>query len=344
MSSQEPEIRPFNLLDELATFGLSTGLRFNDPQAIPRFSKSVSETLDTALSNQASLHGLRTEAMFEAMLISLGAHRLFKAEDTGRVYPETSFKVPDYRAVLLDGTQWLIEVKNVYIEEPFEQERLILKQAYRQKLEDYATTTGGNLKLAVFWARWSMWTLVSPAGLNGGSGDLTLDLETAMRLNELGALGDRVIGTTPPLRLRLEADPGAPSVLTPDGVPEFTAGGARLYCDENEIQDPEEQQLAWSFIKYGEWHEVGPTAILDGQRLVGIEFIWEPEERTSQGFEMIGTLSRIFSRYYAEQTLDGTEVVQIQAPSRAGWFKSLLSPDYKGKAMPLWRFQQQPST
>ena len=282
--------------------------------------------------------------MFEAMLISLGAHRLLKAEDMGRVHPEAPFKVPDYRVVLLDGTQWLVEVKNVYIKEPFQQERLLMKQGYREKLENYASTTGGQLKLAVFWARWSMWTLVSPSKLTDESGELTLDLKTGMRFNELGALGDRHIGTTPPLRLRLDSDPGAPSILTADGHAEFTIGGARLYCDQNEIRDPEEQQLAWSFIRYGEWHEVGPTAILDGQRLMGIEFAWEPEERTNQGFEMIGSLSRIFSRYYAERTLEGTEVVQIHAPSRPGWFNPLLSADYKGKAMPLWQLEQHPST
>lgn len=280
--------------------------------------------------------------MFEAMLISLGAHRLLKAEDTGRVHPEAPFKVPDYRVVLLDGTQWLVEVKNVYIEEPFQQRRLLMKQGYREKLENYASTAGAHLKLAVYWARWGMWTLVSPSKLADESGDLTLDLKTGMFFNELGALGDRVIGTTPPLRLRLATDPEAPSILTADGHAKFTMGGAQLFCDQNEIQDPEEQQIAWSFIRYGEWHEVGPTPILDDQRLIGVEFAWEPEERTNQGFEMIGSLSRIFSRYYAERTLEGADVVQIHAPSRPGWFESLLSSDYKGEAMPLWRFELQP--
>ena len=304
----------------------------------------MSESLDMTLSNRAALYGRRTEAMFEAMLISLGAHRLLKAEDTGLVHPEAPFKVPDYRVVLLDGTQWLVEVKNVYIKEPFQQERLLLKRGYHKKLENYASATGGQLKLAVFWARWSIWTLVSPSKLTDESGDLTLDIKTGMRFNELGALGDLHIGTTPPLRLRLDADPEAPSTLTEDGHAEFTIGGAGLYCNQNEIEDQEEQQLAWSFIRYGDWHEVGPMAILDGQRLIGIEFAWEPEERTNQGFEMIGSLSRIFSRYYAQRTLDGGEVVQIHAPSRPGWFKSLLSDDYKGKAMPLWQLRQHPDT
>ena len=52
--------------------------------------------------------------MFEAMLISLGDFTVLKAEDQGKLYPGTGFRVPDFRVVLTDGTQWLIEVKNVY--------------------------------------------------------------------------------------------------------------------------------------------------------------------------------------------------------------------------------------
>jgi len=38
------------------------------------------------LSNEALLHGLRTESMFEAMTASLGAVEIIKQEDAGRIY------------------------------------------------------------------------------------------------------------------------------------------------------------------------------------------------------------------------------------------------------------------
>ena len=200
MGSDAFGVKPFDLLTELARFGLEKNISLNDPQAVPEFAAFVGNALDSALSNMALLYGQRTQAMFEAMLVSLGSFSLLKAEDNGRVYPDESFLAPDFRVVLLDGTQWLIEVKNVYISDPSQQERLLMKRSYREKLENYASATGGQLKLAVFWARWGVWTLVSPESLLDLDGNLTLDMITGLRVNELGSLGDQMVGTKPPLR------------------------------------------------------------------------------------------------------------------------------------------------
>mgnify|MGYP000452742920 CR=1 FL=1 len=81
---------------------------------------------------------------------------------------------PDFRIVLKDGTNWLVEVKNVYVRNPIRQRRCLLKRNYRKSLDRYAAATGGKLKLAVFWARWSMWTLVDPERLAPAAATLPL--------------------------------------------------------------------------------------------------------------------------------------------------------------------------
>ncbi len=340
MNSDDLELEPFDPLAALARFGLEHEIPLNDPQAVSKFVTSFRNALKNALSNQALLHGQRTEAMF----VSLGGYSLLKAEDTGHVHPEGHFKVPDFRVVLSDGTQWLIEVKNVYIEDPFQQRRRLMTRAYREKLENYASATGGQLKLAVYWARWGLWTLVSPERLVDADGCLTLDMETGFRENELSSLGDLTIGTRPPLRFQLEADPNTTGPVASDGMVKFTISGVRFYCGEDEILDPVEKQIAWIFMLYGEWKEVDPQPLLEGGKLTGVEFRWEPEEQVNKGFEMIGSLSRMFSRYYAEQTMESDEVVQTRAPLRPGWFAPLVTPDYKSKALPLWRISIQPGT
>lgn len=85
--------------------------------------------------------------------------------------------------------------------------------------------------------------------------------------------------------------------------------------------------------------------MIDGDRLVAIDFVWEPEVRSNEDedFEMVGTLSRMFSRHYAEQTIKDREVVQLRAPLRPGWFTPLVTPGYQCDALPLWRFQLSPS-
>ena len=341
MNSDDLELEPFDPLAALARFGLEHRISLNDPQVVPKFATLAGNALKSALSERNRLHGKRAEAMFEALLVSLGGYSLLKAEDTGRVYPKGRFKAPDFRIVLLDGTQWLIEVKNVYEEDPFQQSRLLMKRAYREKLENYALATGGQLKLAVYWAKWRLWTLVTPEPLVDADGNLTLDMETAVRANELSSLGDLMIGTRPPLRFRLEADPDKASSMAPDGMARFTISGVRMYCGEDEILDPVEKHIAWIFMLYGGWEEIGPEPLLDGVQLTGIEFRWQPQEQANKSFEIIGTLSEMFSRYYAEQTIENDEVVQIRAPLRPGLFVPLANPDYKSKVLPLCRLRIQ---
>ncbi|MBC7951630.1 MAG: hypothetical protein H7Z12_07415 [Rhodospirillaceae bacterium] len=107
------------------------------------------------------------------------------------------------------------------------------------------------------------------------------------------------------------------------------------------MTDAADQEIAWIFIQHGQWEESGPEVIMEGDRLEAIEFTWEPRERLNQGFEMIGTLSNMFARYYAEHTIDEREIVQLRAPLRPNWFAPLVSSDRISEALPLWKMIQQ---
>lgn len=336
--------KPFNLLGELGKFGADRRISLRDPTAKAAFGAHVGEAVDKALADPALLHGQRAEAMFEALLVSLGEYRLLKAEDGGRIFPADEFRVPDFRVVLKDGAHWLVEVKNVYVYEPdpMGQRRKLMTREYRKALEAFAAATGAELKLAVFWARWEFWTLVSPSRLVQDDGDLTLDMFTAMKVNEFGRLGDRSIGTRPPLRLRLTTDPERTSPIGPDGTVRMTIAGAQLFCGDSEITDETEQEIAWIFMQHGEW-EGSNEAIIEDGRLHAIEFRWEPREHQNVGFEFIGSLSRMFARYFAEHTLEDSAVVQLRAPMRPNWFAPIISTDHKSQALPLWVFVLQPN-
>lgn len=335
--------KPFDLLAEFGKFGLERKLALTDADTRAAFGSHVAHEVDRALADPVLLHGQRAEAMFEAMLASLGDFRLVKPEDGGRVLSTEPFLVPDFRVVLTSGEQWLVEVKNIYIDDPFRQQRRIMTCRYRERLEAYASATGAELKLAVFWARWSMWTLVTPARFADADGNVVLDIGTAARANEFGALGDRTIGTRPPLKLRLVMDPERTSPIGENGQVEVVIGRVAMFSDEDEIIDPTEQEIAWIFMQHGEWLGSEPSPIIESDRLVAIEFSWEPEERQNDGFEMIGTLSRVFSRYFADATLRDGAIVQLRAPHRPRWFEPLIKPGYVSKALPLWRFQLKPS-
>jgi hypothetical protein len=335
--------KSFDILSVLGKFGVDRKLSLLDPEAKQAFVTHISEAVDRALADPALMHGQRTEAMFEALLISLGEFRLLKPEDNGRVFPADCFSTPDFRVVLNDGAQWLIEVKNVYEADAFSQARKLMDRDYHGKLAAYAAATGAELKLAVFWARWSLWTLVSPDRLVDEAGDLTLDMMTAMRVNEFGRLGDMSIGTRAPLRLRLTTDAARTSPIGPDGRVEVVFGGSHLFCEDREILDPVEREIAWIFMQHGEWEGLEPEPIIDGNRLLAFEFRWAPREPSDQGFDFIGSLSRMFARYYAENTIKDRTIVQLRAPLRPGWFSPLIRRDHESQALPLWRFTLQPN-
>jgi hypothetical protein len=335
--------KPFDILAEFGKFGLERKLSLRDPLASSAFIAHVGEAIEQALADPILLHGQRVEAMFESLLVSLGDFKLLKAEDGSRLFPTERFRAPDFRAVLNDGVQWLIEVKNVYEVEPLHQRRRLFNKNYYDALAAYAAATKAELKVAVFWARWSIWTLISPDRLIGEDGGLELDMQTAMRVNELSRLGDRMIGTRSPLRLRILTDPERTSRIAVDGSVQVTIGGVQIFSNDSEVTDPVEQQIAWVFMQYGEWKERGPNAVIDGDHLLALEFLWEPEIETNQGFEVVGSLSRMFSRYYAMHTVNDEAVVQLQAPLRPNWFAPLVLPSYQSQELPLWRFYLQPN-
>ena len=331
--------KPIDLLAEFGKFGLERRLSLRDPATISAFVGHVGDKVEGAVGDSPLLHGQRTEAMFEALMVSLGEFELLKGEDGGRLFPKDRYKIPDFRIVRKDGSHWLVEVKNVYEHEPFEQRRRLFTGSYLERLTVYADATGAELKIAVYWARWSIWTLVSPSRLIGPDGGLDLDMVTAIRVNELSRLGDRMIGTRSPLRLRLSMDEARTSPIEVT----FTVGGVQIFCADQEIVEPAEQKIVWVFMQYGRWRPVEPEAILDSDRLLALEYRWDPLEPSNQGFEIVGTLSEMFAAHYAEQTIDSGKVVQIRAPLRPNWLEPLVSLNTTKRRLPLWTFAQEPN-
>ena len=187
---------------------------------------------------------------------------------------------------------------------------------------------------------------MSPERVVASDGSVTLDFLTAVKINELAELGDRMIGTKPPLRFRLLADSAEAITLDAvesDGSLGFTIVDGQLFCGEEEIIDSTERGIAWTFMLYGDWGS-GWTRNSNGWRArAGVEWRFEPLERQNQGYEIIGTLSQMFTRYFATSTVKDEEVVQIHAPQRRGWFTPLVNPGHQTKALPLWLFKLQPN-
>ncbi|MFK4654196.1 hypothetical protein ABIF97_004130 [Bradyrhizobium japonicum] len=195
--------KEFDLLASVATFSRARGIALNDPTLIAQFIADAEPRLKAALSDPTLIHGSRTERLFEATVLSLGKFRLLKTEDVGRVHAAQTCRAPDFRVVLDDGGQWLIEVKSVRSKDPFRQETR-MSAAYLASLQSYADMVATPLKLAIFWSLWNIWTVISPDRFRGPRGGLRVTMQQAVLANELGRLGEVIIMTKPPLGLVLD--------------------------------------------------------------------------------------------------------------------------------------------
>ena len=334
--------KPFDLLKLLAEFSRAHNRSLADSKTAAAFLHNTKNDIARALDDPTLLHGSRTESMFESLVVSLGQFKFLKHEDEGRIFPEGKFVAPDFRVVTTDDVRWLIEVKNVYEPDPFNQRRRLFHRSYLNKLLSYCDITGCSLKIAVYWARWSIWTLISPDLLSSEEANLYIEMESAMKANEMAALGDRTIATRSPLRLRFILDPCNSSVVDRYGSATGTIREIKFYCGDDEVTNRLERELIWIFIQYGEWQEEAHEAILDGDRLVAIDCRWNPIESSRQGFDIVGSFSRMFARYYAQQTMSESTVVQLHAPVRANWFAQYRNLAGNTEVLPLWEFIQKP--
>lgn len=334
----------FDLVNAFAEFGCEEKVSLRDPAtATDGFVERTRESVRRSLSNEALLHGLRTQSMFEALLVSLGAVELLKQEDAGEIYAfDETLEVPDFRLVLRDGSQLLVEVKNFYqtnnARKSFE-----VDEEYLEGLIRYSTTMRCDLFFAIYWVKWNVWTLVPPDVFQFQGNKRSLDLLDAMKANHMASLGDYAIGTRFPLSFVMYADTTKPRSIGPDQTGTFTVANVEVYCAGHRITDLVEMGIATYLMFYGKW-EYEAELKLAANEIEAVEHRWVPDEDHQQGFEIVGSLSELFSTFYRFRTQEEGELTRLRLDVTPGFLGQLIPEDHKGHNLPLWRFRLQPSS
>ncbi len=333
----------FEVFNLLASHAQQQKVTIDTKEAPEQFLQRVRDSVEKALGSETFIYGHHTQALFEALTLSLGAVALLKREDAGDVYADEDLKVPDYRAVLRDGHQLLVEVKNLYQKEPFD-DPLSLTKSYFLGMLRYSELVKSPLRFAVFWVRWNLWTLVSPEVFKPSGDRYQLTFGDAMINNDMALLGDKAIGTAFPLKMRFVVDPAKPRTVAPDGHVTLTFSDIKLFCKDAEITDPVDQNVAWYLMLYGKWESAGPSEakIVNGE-LEYVEDRFIPLEDSGQGFEIIGWLSSMYSAFYRQTTAPEGRIGQVRLEAVPGKLAELIPEGYHGKELPLWIFIQSPS-
>ena len=313
--------------------------------SIDRTDEILSIITASAASKPSSimLHGRRVEAMFGYVAAALGKCSLVKKEDCRPVFAKRAdTKIPDYRLVTDESAQILVEVKNCH------KKRLDSTFSIRSRdfdgFQAYASLVRTELRFAIYWSRWRMWTLVEPSDLCLNGSTWTTSLEECMKQNQMAMLGDVTLGTTPPLVCRLLTDPKQLPTIGPNGQVEFTVHRVEMECAGRRITKTSEQNIAFRFMLCGEWPDRQRALVEDG-KLLGVEFVSEPTGRVPrQGFEVIGTLSRMASRQFDELTAPTGAIRRLEPNVKdpESWIPS-IADSYAGQDLPLWIFRQEPN-
>ncbi len=322
-----------------------TGGPIRAPQRIDEAFSKLRGSLVDVTNTTSTLHGWRAQALFEAIVASLGRVRLLKLEDSGDVFFDGDpLKPSDFRIVTSDCEQILVEVKNFHQKQPTKSYRIRRKDL--DELRRYAHLVGVNsLKFGIYWSRWNLWSLTDSSRFEpDGPDHLTLSLPDAMKANEMGRIGDRHPGTEWPIGLVFYSDPAKPRRVNADGVAPFTIRSAEYVVAGRVVTAPAEQRIVQRLMFYGGWAEEESPELVDGE-LISISFLFSPEEPPpdQQQFALHRPLSSIYSAMFNAATVDEQgEITALRLDIDPGALAALIPDDYEGETLRIWRFHQHP--
>lgn len=350
INRQQRDYEKFDLLDLYDAIGRDKKYVLGDKKDEAAFIDTIKNALSVN-KTPTMIYGRRVEAMFSYMAASLGKCALVKKEDCGDVFvSDAGIKIPDYRIVIngASNEQILVEVKNYHQKDTFNEYHM--NACYLDALSRYADLVKIDLRIAIYWSKWCLWTLVNPNDFGRNGTKAIISLSTAMKRNQMSSIGDVMIGTTPPLTFRIYPDKQLSHIVS-NNFAEFTIGNIKLFCNNNPITIKSEQQIAFALMLHGDWEESSTiiTSYNSENEIEYIEFSFSPYQDDNQqndhqhDFYIVNALSTIISRQYGQLTaLDGK--VQRFSPAIApGLLGFVIPEDYNGKALPLWIFHFEPN-
>lgn len=332
----------FDVLELFSAMATTNGYKINDLHSVEEFISCVKSSIKKSAISDITKFGKRIESLFAYVAGGLGEVKLLKQEDVGNIYYVGDEIIPpDYKAILTDGNQILIEVKNFYSKDIKKEYKL--EKKYYAKLQRYSDMHNIPLKIAIYFTIMNQWVLLPIAAFNDNSNSYTIDFATAFANSEMALLGDRMIGTTPNLEIHLLTNKNEAKAVNTSGIVDFTIRQTKFFCGKQEVIDATEQRIIFDFIRYGRWIEEASETIMEDGKFLGIKFVYVPVEPKGDDFEILGLLSEMISNKFKELTIRGGEVEALDLGINPKDFQILIPDNYDSKVLPLWQFTIMPN-
>lgn len=287
--------------------------------------------------------GRRAEKMFEYVVASLGKAEFVQQEDVAApLYAGDDVQAPDYFVALKTGERYFVEVKHTRADTSHAP--VSFSRNYLARLKRYASLKGHPLVIAVYWRAFGQWTINKVADFETPQGTINLRLPHALQKSIAGDFGDRMIAVVPPLVCRLHAEPDSPRSLNSDGIVRFTIGEISFHSEGLEILTDLEKQVAFYLVFHSRWNDSAPTAKMDDDRLVHIDFIAEPPERNKgQEFEILGSIAGMISQHFEWLTTADDRIVRLTPQLRPDQMAPAFDESYSGQVLRMWQFRLEPN-
>lgn len=327
----------FDVMELFSSMATEHGYKLDDPASEKDFIERIRSSFERNRNSDIIVYGKRVESLFAYVVGALGKSVLLKQEDAGALYCAGDEVIPpDYRMILKDGKQLLVEVKNFHNQDL--SAYYPVKGDYLAKLKRYSELVSINMMFAIYFSSWNQWSLVPIEAFEKRDNTYVIDFATAMAKSEMSLIGDQMIGTSPDLELHLLGDEDEANKIDKNGQALFTTRQIKIFCAGNEVHDSVEKEIAFYLIRFGEWIEKDTEAIIANEKLLGMKFIYSPESKTEENFSLIGRLSTMVTNMFKEHTVKDGKVIAVSSQLEPEKFKVFIPEDYKGQDLPLWRF------
>jgi len=249
------------------------------------------------------LAGMRAESLFREVAIALGQVEYLKQEDQGDWFTHGINAAPvDFLLGLNNGHRLAVEVKNCHKTLG----AIGFKKSYISALERYSRIVAHDLKVAIYWSKWRMWTLVDPRFFEDvGPDRVRLSFESANMWNEMSRLGDRILMTRPPIGLRVRVKTqGVQEFSTRKTEREFLVERLTVLAGGREVESTEIASMVLQFLMHGTWASSGWDYRSEGGQEF-VELLSSPPEyqpaSADSGLEIVGALSTLCSNAILEK-------------------------------------------
>jgi hypothetical protein len=146
------------------------------------------------------------------------------------------------------------------------------------------------------------------------------------------------------LILKLTAAMNQPRTISPDRKASMRIGAVQIWSSHVLLEDNAERNIAFYLMMFGKWEYDGGRVELDAAGLpIAVTHTVSPEDPTpNQGFEIIGSLSSLYSQHYNSLTLEDARVARLNVKDPTT-LAPVIPRNLERKQLPMWRFIQQPN-